>query len=159
MKRPILLFITTLLLSACGFHLRGWVDTPAWLNNVAVISKDDERQLTTQLKERLEAYKISVTNVAQAQYWIIINSVSLQQQIISIGASTNPRQYQLNLRVRFMLQTANGQIIKPESTLLVTRQATINNDRILGSNQEEQILINEMQQDAANQIINRLSRK
>ncbi|WP_298626087.1 LPS assembly lipoprotein LptE [uncultured Legionella sp.] len=154
---PLLL---ALLLSACGFHLRGMVDIPKWLNNVAIISKDGNKDLVSKLKTQLEGYKIDVNpDPALAKYWVIINHSNIHQQIISIGASTNPRQYQLIMTTEFMLQTPKGQIIKAPSLVTVTRQLTVNNDRILGSNQEQAILIGEMNQDTVVQIINKISRK
>ncbi|EHL29163.1 hypothetical protein LDG_8882 [Legionella drancourtii LLAP12] len=150
----------TLLLSACGFHLRGMINIPTWLNNIAIIVKNDDKQLSSILNAQLEGYKIQVNpDPALAKYWLIINQVLIQQQIISVGASTNPRQYTLILTIEFMLQTRKGTIIKTPKTVSVTRQLTINNDRILGSSDEENILLGEMKQDAVIQIINQLSHR
>jgi len=158
MKKCIVPLIACILLSACGFHLRGMVDIPKWLNNVAIVSKDGNNELASILKIQLDTYKIHVNpDPDLASYWLIINHTTFQQQIISIGASTNPRQYQLILTIEFMLQTRSGKIVQPSRTVSVSRQLTVNNDRILGSNEEESILIREMRQDAVIQIINRLS--
>jgi LPS-assembly lipoprotein len=160
MKKQIIPFILALCLSACGFHLRGMIDVPKWLSNIAIISKDGDTPLVDLLSSQLENYKIEVNpNPSQAHYLLIINSVRMQQQIMSIGASTNPRQYQLIMTVEFTLQTRKGEIIKAPRSVVVTRPLTINNNRILGSNDEEAILIEEMQQEASIQIINRLSHK
>lgn len=156
--RLALLFLT-FMLTACGFHLRGIVDIPKWLNNVAIISKDGDRQFGTVIGSHLTSHQINVNpEPSLADYWLIINRINVQQQIISIGASTNPRQYQIIMTVEFLLQSRKGQIIKAPSQVVVIRQLTVNNDRILGSNQEEAILMAEMRRDAVIQIINRLSR-
>ena len=160
MKKYFIPLILILCLSACGFHLRGLIDVPEWLNNVSIISKDGNKELASILKSQLEGYKIKVNpDPIRANYWLIINKSNLQQQIISIGASTNPRQYQLILTIEFMLQTSKGQLIKAPRLISVSRQLTVNNDRILGSNDEERVLVSEMRKDAVIQIINRLSRK
>lgn len=158
MRRWIILLSCSLLLSACGFHLRGMIDIPKWLNNVAVVMQQDDKQFASILKAHLDRYHIRVNpDPAQAKYWLIINRVSRQEQIISVGASTNPRQYSLILTVEFMLQTRKGDMIKSPRTIYVTRQLTVNNDRILGSNYEENLFISEMKQDAVIQIMNQLS--
>ncbi len=152
--------ILALFLSSCGFHLRGLADAPEWLDNVSIISRDGNKELVSILKSQLEGYKIKVnSDPAFAKYWLIINKINFRQQIVSIGASTNPRQYQLILTLEFMLQTSKGEIIKPPRFISVSRQLTVNSDRILGSSDEEAILINEMKKEAVLQIINRLSRK
>jgi len=158
MQKQFLALVFPLLLSACGFHLRGMVDVPEWLNNVAIIIKNNDQQLDNILKSQLEGYHIQVnSDPAQAHYWLIINQNEFRRQIISVGASTNPRQYNLILLIEFMLQTQKGQIIKAPKQIHITRQVTINNDRILGSNDEEIILLGEMKRDAVIQIINLLA--
>lgn len=160
MKKLFIPLMLALLLSACGFHLRGMINVPTWLNNIAIIIKNDDKQLNSIVKAQLEGYNIQVNpEPALAKYWLVINQVLVQQQIISIGASTNPRQYTLMLTIEFMLQTRKGKIIKTPKTVTVTRQLTINNDRILGSSDEENILLGEMKQDAVIQIINQLSHR
>lgn len=160
MKKKITFLVLILFLSGCGFHLRGLTAIPEWLNNVAIISKDGNKELAVLLKSQLEGYKIKVmTDPSLAHYWLIINKTNLQQQIISIGASTNPRQYQLILSIEYMLQARNGSVIKPPRFVSVSRQLTVNNDRILGSNNEEAVLISEMRKEAVIQIINRLGRQ
>ncbi len=160
MKQKVFTIILALLLSACGFHLRGLIDVPEWLDNVSIISKDGNKELISILKSQLEGYKVKVNpEPALAKYWLIINKTTFQQQLVSVGSSTNPRQYQLILAVEFMLQTSKGQVIKAPRLVTVSRQLTVNNDRLLGSNEEETVLISEMRREAVIQIINRLSRK
>lgn len=159
MRALIVPLFLSMALSACGFHLRGMIDKPSWLNNVAIIIQDGNLELASILKSQFEGYSIQVNpNLKTAQYWLMISRIDFQQQIISVGASTNPRQYQLILTIEFTLQTPKGQIIKPNKRVIVSRQLTVNNDRILGSNQEEAVLMSEMRRDAVIQIINSLNR-
>lgn len=160
MKAKYLALLGVFLLSACGFHLRGIIDVPKWLNNVSIISKDGNKELEAKLKSVLEGYKITVNpEPTLATYWLVISKSLLEQRIVSIGASTNPRQYQLVMTTEFSLMTPKGQVIKPSRLVTVNRQLTVNNDRILGSNAEEGLLISEMRQDTVVQIVNRLSRQ
>ncbi|MFA6303562.1 MAG: LPS assembly lipoprotein LptE [Legionella sp.] len=157
MKRAFIPLSLILLLSACGFHLRGMIDIPRWLNNVAIISPSPNPAFVTRLQRQLEAYKIDVNpDPGQADYWIILNRIEFRQQIVSIGSSTNPRQYQLSLLVGFTVQKRNGKVLQAEKQVQVSRQFTSNNDRILGSDSEESIIVNEMRQDAVIQVLNRL---
>jgi len=160
MKKSIIPFVCALFLCACGFHLRGMVDIPTWIESITIVAQDENKTLAELLETQLEGYKIKVTeDPSQAKYWLVINYSTLQQHIISIGASTNPRQYQLIMTTSFLLKTREGQVVKPAQKVMATRQLTVNNDRILVSNEEESLLINEMRQDIAMQIINRLSKK
>src|SRR4051812_46043703 len=100
--KPYLLFGVVLLLSSCGFHLRGYNAIPHWINNIAIIIQHAHRDLGPTLKDQLEAYHIRVNpNSAEANYLLIIESDGIQQQIKAIAASTVPRQYLLVYAVQF----------------------------------------------------------
>jgi LPS-assembly lipoprotein len=148
------------LLSGCGFKLRGLVTMPTWLTNVAIIVKEAHRDFIPMLRDPLQGYGISVTtDPLKASYWLIIEKDSEQRQLTSVGASTTPRQYELTYSVIFSVMKANGEPIITSNTVSVTRQFTVNNNRILGSDSEGMMINNEMRHDAALQIINRISRK
>ena len=150
-------WIALCLISACGFHLRGIVDMPPWLSDVAVIVEKAHRDLGPEIKEQLNAYHIQVTDKPNhARYWLIIEEDTEEKHITSVSSSTTPRQYQIIYTVQFKLQEANGKDIIPTNRVTATRLVTINSDRILGSNYEEGLLKQEMRHDAIIQIIDRL---
>ncbi len=131
---------------------------PKWLNNVAITIQDAHRDLGPIIKSQLEAYNIHVNpNAALADYLLILESDAIQQQTTNIGASTTPRQYLLIYVAQFSL-VKKGVVVIPSTNVSVSRQLTVNNNRILGSNFEEMQLTKEMRRDAAMQIINHLSR-
>ena len=155
-----ILTLIVLAITGCGFHLRGMVNVPPWLNNVAIIVQQVNRDLEPLLKNQLQAYNIRINaDPALANYWLILEQDSIVQNISSISSSTTPRQYQLIYTVTFKLEQAHGKEIIPSTTIVVARQSTINSDRILGSNDEEDLQKSEMRRDAVIQILNRLSRR
>lgn len=145
-------------LSSCGFHLRGSIEIPRWLDSIAIIHTG-YYELNHLLKQQFEAYHILVQDdPSQANYWLFIQSESFQQQISSVSSSTTPRQYQLTYIVQFRLQSRQGREVIPSGQIVSTRQLTVNSDRILGSDDEEAILKQEMRRDLVIQLMNRLSR-
>lgn len=146
-----------LLLSSCGFHLRGVLDMPNWLTDVSIVIQKAHRDLSPELKEQLEVYHIRVLpNRKNAHYLLVIEQDIEEQNITSVSSSTTPRQYQMTYAILFKLQDAKGKDIIPLSKVTATRQVTINSDRILGSNYEETLLLREMRHDAIIQILDRL---
>lgn len=154
-----MLTILLVLLSGCGFHLRGMLEMPSWLNPIAIVIQHAERELEPLLLEQLKAYHIRVSDdPAQSKVWLIIEDDGFQQQVGSISSSTTPRQYQLFYSIRFKLQYAKGREIIPSRKIIVTRKITINSNRILGSTNEEDLSKDEMRRDAVTQIMDQLSR-
>lgn len=150
--------ILLLSLSSCGFHLRGSVDMPQWLQAITVINQGGASALPQIITQQLRAYPIEICPTPEKQcYQLIVISDSFQQQISSVSSSTTPRQYQLIYALHFTLLTPEGrEVIKP-STISIVRLITMNNDRILGSNYEEDQFKQEMRQDAVLRLLNRIS--
>lgn len=156
-----ILLLTSLMLAGCGFHLRGMISHQSiqWLNTVTIVIQKAHRDIEPLLREQLKAYNIEVLDdPALANYWLIIDNETIDQNITSISSSTTPRQYQLIYTVHFKLQRANGAEVFRSRRVIVTRQITLNSNRILGSTDEEALQKNEMRRDAVIQILNRLSR-
>jgi LPS-assembly lipoprotein len=154
-----LVLITCWVLSGCGFHLRGMTEVPPWLSPIALVFQNTDQNLASQITRQLQANHIHVIeNTAAAQYLLIIDQDQFQQQISSISSSTTPRQYQLIYTVHFRLQQINGPELLPLSPVIVNRLITMNSERILGSTNEAEQTKQEMQRDAAIQIMDRLGR-
>lgn len=149
--------LVLLSLLGCGFHLRGFVTMPSQLHTVGIMTETVNRDLAPMLKDQFAAYHIEVPNDPQtAQYWLILEEDKEEQHIISVSSSTTPRQYQLNYQLRFKFQQANGKEIIPSTQVATTRVLTVNSNRILGSDFEENTLKQEMRKDAVIQIIDRI---
>ncbi len=158
-RQQCIIYLVALLLAGCGYHLRGMLEMPRWFNHVSIITDNANRDLAPLLNGQLKAYQINVcADPSLAAYWLIIEEDSFQQQVGSISSSTTPRQYQLFYSVQFKLQQAKGKEILPSTRIMITRQVTLNSDRILGSTNEEDLTKTEMQREAAMRIIDRLSR-
>lgn len=148
------LYSSIFILSGCGFHLRGIPELPKWLNQVAIINKDVQPDLPILIKEQLQANGVTVIEEPQnAPYDLILQSEQISQQIVSVSSSTTPRQYQLTYNVFFKLLSAQGEEIIPLRKIVVTRQITLNSDRILGSDAEEAIIQKEMRETIARRIL------
>lgn len=157
MKRFITASLLTLCLTACGFHLRGVVNMPHNLNDISIIVQNAHRDLAPLLEKQLQAYHIRTTPIASAQYLLIVEQDDVHQQITSISSSTTPRQYELIYTLTFKFQKAKGGELLPSNQIIITRETTLNSNRILGSTSEMELLKREMRREAVIQIIDRIS--
>ena len=155
--RLALIAVLAIGLTACGFHLRGMVDIPSWLKNIAIIVEKANQELSPLLKSELDAYRIPVTEPNSASFLLFIERDILQKDMSNVSSGTTPRQYQLSYTVYVKLTDAKGRELITTHSVSSTRQVTINGDNILGSNEEEALLISEMRRDTVIQIINRLA--
>ncbi|OGV31773.1 MAG: hypothetical protein A3E88_03795 [Legionellales bacterium RIFCSPHIGHO2_12_FULL_35_11] len=153
----ILIITSAALLISCGFKLQGMTDMPKWFNYVTIVNQNMTADLQPIIKERLKAYKICVcSDIKKAKYLLILEEDNFSEQITSVSSSTTPRQYQMTYGVKYKVEEANGKDIIPTNSAVVTRQFTINSNRILGSDFEGDLLKREMYSDAVTQILDHI---
>lgn len=133
---------------------------PTSFKNVIIIKEAVHPDLATFLEARFLGYHIAVLKEPKnADYTLVLEKEHIEQNITSVSASTSPRQYQIYYAVTYSLIAKKAPPIIASHTLILTRQVTINNDRILGSDYEESLILKEMRNDAAMQIMMRISKQ
>lgn len=155
-----LLFLMTLSLAACGFHLRG--SNP---NDVAFAFKSlylkapVETVFVADLRRALTTGKVTLTTAADlAELVLEVVSEQTDKQILSLSGSGRVREYQLIYRVS--LRAFDNRQIDwlPAEEIMLSRIMTYDDTQILAKEQEEAQLYKNMRSDAVAQAVRRLSR-
>ena len=151
----ILMTAAVLLLSACGFHLKGMGGTartlpyPAWhIQNASVMQKALENAL-----RRADGKPVSA---AEAQMTLNIKGIETRQDIYTIPRAALVNEYLLTLRVEAQAMR-NGEPVGEPITVLVNRTMDYNDSEVLGKQEESETIWAEMRADAADQIVRRLT--
>lgn len=157
MKLQILILIVLLLLSACGFQLRGQV-SPLPFKSMYVTAPDGhtigmemERLLRNSSTTKLAA------NPAEAEATLDIISAVNDRVILSLSGGGRVRDFNLIYRVIYRVLDKRGIEIIPNTEISLTRILPFLDAQILAKESEEHLLVKEMQSDALQQIIWRLS--
>ncbi len=147
-----------LFLAGCGLHLQNYGDIPKWFNNVAVVNQGVQHEIRPMIIEQLKAYKLHICkNPKEADYWLVLETDKNTENITAVSSSTTPRQYQMTYAIKYKVEHAKtGKDVIPSSSAVVTRQFTINSNRILGSDYEGDLLRQEMYKDAVAQILDHI---
>ncbi len=148
------LFSCLLLVNGCGFHLRG-----SALNNVLfefqTLYVDAPPLLAPgQLLQTYIKSSVTLVNTAQdAQVVVKFLGEDINKSILSIDGTGRIREHRLTYQLDY-------QIIKPETPSAVvrfSRDVSYDDTKVLAKEGEEKILLTDMQQDAAQQVIRALS--
>lgn len=141
----------------CQFHLRGVTEKlPLPYRKIHVVSVNTPPRLTSIVKQRL--LRDGATLAQKAAYRLTLHQETIQKNILSISSGSSSRQYQVMYQVYFSFEQTKGPILIENAPILVTRFLTINNDRILGSHDEEEHIMDDMRYDAALQMVQRIRR-
>ena len=143
-----------LLLSGCGFQLRGTADLP--FDTVFVSGSGG---IVLDIKRNIQAGSrtLVVDDPKTAQAVLEFTQESRQKDILSLSAAGRVREFRLLYRVGFRVHDGKGGEYLPVSTLQLARYITYSDADVLAKETEEQLLYRDMQSDMVRQIIRRLA--
>ncbi|WP_290698100.1 LPS assembly lipoprotein LptE [Amphritea sp.] len=145
------LIVSCLMLSACGFHLRGSADIAEPLRQLTLVMPDRSRSsLEPLLRRQFEANGIRVNG--GPGYQLEINSESRSRREASLGANADIDEYELTRKVSFLVRNPQGEIVL-ERKLTIERTYDYDADRETASSVQETQLYSEMEQQLASQIL------
>jgi LPS-assembly lipoprotein len=146
---------STLLLGACGFHLRGMRDLPF---GTVYINANRYAEMTAQIRRTINAQSTTrvVDEVKDAEAVLDVTENRIEKIILSLNSAGRVREYQLRQKFSYRLRTSSGEEIAPASTIEVRRELTFNDTDVLAKQEEEQLLYAEMQGDLVQQLLRRL---
>ena len=157
LKHGVLLIALTLLLSACGFHLRGAYELPAAMQTTFIEVGDPNSELVRSLKRTLKGNDVELVNSRQqAQAVLRLFNEQHSKRVLSVDSRGRAREYELSYQISFELLDADAASIIKEQTLSLQRDFLFDTEDVLGKGREEAVLINDMQQDMVRLIMMRL---
>ncbi len=147
--------LLTLLLSSCGFQLRGQSNLPfdtLHIGGATPMLVELKRNVVAGTKTSL----IDQPKDAEAIFEIV---QEVREKVIqSLDTSGRVREYQLRYRVGFRVHDGKGQNWIPTSEIALTRDISFNDAQIIAKENEEALLYRDMQSDMVQQIMRRLTR-
>lgn len=147
----------TLLLSACGWHLRGTLTLPEGLNAVHLNNLADAEILGRTLEQLLVANDVEVTPRATAAQLIIsLINYEEERRVVAIGDNTLVTEYELIASADFSVEGAKGEIILPPTDASVVRAYQFDQDDVLAMAGEQELIFEEMRREIAQNIVRRL---
>lgn len=160
MKRLCLPILVTLIfsLAGCGFHLRGDLNIPISLRLLA-ISPDqplDAFQKTFRRILVMNHVQIQENRNCPANTLCLLNQ-SFSERGLAYGTDLQINRILLQFKVEYQILDPEGNIIVACNTLQVGRELTINPNAVLGTEHDRLRVQNELYEDAAMQLIRRLS--
>ena len=146
-----------LAMTACGWRLRGTEGNIVAFERLHISSADPYGDLVQQLKRQLEASDVSVVaNATEAQYSLVIVKEDSRRRTATVSARARVSERSLTEWVEYLVLDGKGRPVVPKTKINVERVFEYNEDNVLATNDEAQMLQREMCADLARQIVNRL---
>lgn len=153
----VLVLFMSLLLAACGFHLRGQASMP--FSTLYLEAGGPNSAFIDELRRSLESNKVQfVDSAEQADLVLEIVYELPDKQILSLSGSGQVSEYQLTYRVSLRAYDNKGQDWIPAEEMVQRRDYSYDDADILSKEAEEALLYKSMREDMVRQIVRRLSR-
>ncbi|MBI5784322.1 MAG: hypothetical protein HZA64_02600 [Rhodocyclales bacterium] len=145
-----------LLVSACGFHLRGAYSLPF---DTLYIAQPESSELRAIIKRNVEAStQTRITDAAnEAQATLKIISDTPVKKILSLNSAGRVREYQLTRTFVFAVANNAGGEYLPQNSIILSREMTFDDSAVLSKEAEEVLLWRDIQNDLVQQLLRRLA--
>lgn len=156
----IFLVCAALMLTACGFHLRGTNGKSDNLPFTSIyIDFPADSQTSARLKRLIKGMKLTKIVNSPKEAEVILSAISEKKDkdYLSLNAQGRVREYSLDYILEFMVKTPQGKTLIEPTKLNLRRTMTYNDNEALSKENEELMLYKDMQFDMAYQLLRRLS--
>jgi len=150
----VFIILSLMLLTSCGYHLRGAVELSPELSQMKVIDAGDGSDIIYDLRQKLRDRGILLSD--EADMTLRIRGESYSRQVISVDSQGSATEYGLEYKVRIGLLGKQGTVWIPDELILIQRDLHFESSAVLATSSEENLLYDEMRQDAVMQIMRRL---
>jgi len=144
-----------LLLSACGFHLRGTETSrvqlpPTYLDGAA-------GPLQREVRHYLSISGVAVVaDQKEAQLLIRLIGEDVQRRVLSVGSTGKVEEYEVHYGATYAVARPDGESLIPKETLGQQRSYSFNEADVLAKDVEQERLVEDMRRDVVRQMMLRL---
>jgi LPS-assembly lipoprotein len=155
LMRHLVIIVTLLALSGCGFQLRGAANLPFETLYVAAAPTST---FATQLRRAVTSGSQTkvVNNPKEAQATLHLLGEAREKTILSLSAGGRVREFQLVYRVSYRVADKDNKELRAPTQIRLHRDFSFNDQDTLSKESEEALLYRDMQTDAVNQLLRQL---
>jgi LPS-assembly lipoprotein len=151
------LVLLTVLLTACGFQLRGEARLPVGMQHVHIQGADPLSPLGRDLAKALARSGATIADRVEDGVSVLkITANALSTDVLSVGGNARATEYTIRYHVEFVLEDAAGRGLLPVQVIDLTRDFTFDASQALGVAAEQDLLTKELQREMVQAILRRL---
>jgi LPS-assembly lipoprotein len=146
--------ILALLLSACGYHLRGAMELPAGIKSVYL--EGGSPQLRVQFNRAMETSSVALASSPETAGMIVkIFNEDNQRRVLSLSSGGVANNFELNYRFEYEIVDSKNKVLLARQPVEIKREYFNTQQAVIAKDIEETVILNEMYQQAVRTVINR----
>tara|TARA_R110002072_G_scaffold59158_5_gene150760 strand:+ start:31952 stop:32551 length:600 start_codon:yes stop_codon:yes gene_type:complete len=155
--RLLIVGFIALLLSSCGFQLRGSGGYDLSVESVSILASNSRSELADELEDTLKSIGVEVNPTNDAEYMIRLSSETTSRRPVASSGNITVSEYEVRVQAVFSVVSAQGKELIPDTALTAERIYSFDTSNFVGNAEEESVLVEEMRQDIAGQLVRRFS--
>ena len=157
LRNLLVVALFTSLVAGCGWHLRGKGMIPEGLDSLYVVSRDPDGKLSRDLSRALTSAGVEVpASSAEAGFTLVILRERSMVRVATVNEKARVSEQELTEQAEFTILDQEGATVLPKSLVSVERIFEYDEDNVLATQDERDLIRTEMRRDLINQILNRL---
>ncbi len=134
------MLLATIVLSSCGFHVRGAADLPSNMQRTYIATKDRHSQFYQALRtELIQSGLEIVDSPADATAIFSIHTDRTRQRVLSVSARNVPTEYEVYYTISYSVESGQKSLLDRRTQTQV-QDYTWDETLVLGKEQEQQQL-------------------
>ncbi len=147
-----------LLLTACGFQLRGSVSIPSELHQMSVnCSNELSKVLCQTLTKQLKLNGVNLVDSSVADYTLNVTALNSSRRAVSITDRAVAAEYEVTNRATFNLVDADQLTIIDETSVSSSQSYRYDENSVISKSREEEEVKDQLNKRLASKIVSRLS--
>jgi len=153
MHKKFITLLTLLMITSCGFHLRGMTEIS--FKTVSIEGK--ELSFTKNLKKTLTNNKVAIVLPTEnPELRVELLSEESEKRILSLSGQGLVREFEIFYRVRYRVKTVDSETWSQENILETRRDFTYSDSNLIGKEEEERQLNESMRNEAITNLFNQI---
>jgi LPS-assembly lipoprotein len=161
--RGIVLAIPLLVVTACGFHLRG-SDTapgggqalPAEMTATYIQAASQTSELVRQLKRGLASAGVQVLDQSAASVAVLTLDETRDKRALSFDTEGRALEYEISYTAGFSVERGDSAWRIPRQTITLSRDYYFDSLDALAADRQEALLVRDMQRELARLVLDRI---
>jgi LPS-assembly lipoprotein len=143
--------VVSLLLGACGFHLRGSESLPAEMSVTYIHGTSEFGSLYDDFRTTLESRGIRVTqNRSEATAVLNILENNTDKDVLTVNLAGKVLEFRISQNIQFEVTAADGHMLVDQQSVTRSRDFKFNRNDVLGKERESETIREELQRDVVN---------
>lgn len=150
--------IVSLLLGACGFHLRGSESLPAEMSVTYIHGSSEFGSLYDDFRTALESRGVRVTqDRGEATAVLNILESNTDKDVLTVDLAGKVQEFRISQNIQFEVATADGQPLVDQQSVTRSRDFKFDRNDVLGKERESETIREELQRDVVNLAMLRIT--